>query len=115
MKDQQLQQLNIMIQPTDPSNKNSVATVDNAIKELEQKIIKQAPHSSEINRYLLSACVQSLNKKIRNRGLSAHKINREQNTGKNLTLSENNLLKQQLKTKQINNLQSAKHTYISKE
>ena len=49
MKDQQLQQLNIMIQPTDPSNKNSVATVDNAIKELEQEIIKQAPHSSEIN------------------------------------------------------------------
>ena len=111
MKDQQLQQLNIMIQPTDPSNKNSVATVDNAIKELEQEIIKQAPHSSEINQYLLSACVQSLNNKIRNRGLSAHEImfSREQNTGKNLTLSDNNLLKQQLKTKQINNLQSAKH------
>ena len=112
--DPSLQKLHIKIEITDPSNKNSIATVDKAIRELENEIVKIAPHSSAINQTVLSAALQSLNSKIRNRGLSAHEIlfSRENQSNKNLTLSDDKLLNIQKEIKESNNEKSA--AYISK-
>ena len=106
-----LQKLDIKIETTDPSNKNSIATVDKAIRELEEEIVKVAPHSTSINQTILALALQSLNSKIRNRGLSAYEIlfSRENQSNKNLGLSDNNLLDIQKVIKDQNNKSSAKH------
>jgi hypothetical protein len=108
-KDPSLEKLSIKIETTDPSNKNSIGTVDKAIRELEEEIVKAAPHSSAINQTILALALDSLNKKIRNRGLSAHEIlfSRENQSNKNLTLSDDKLLNDQKLIKASNNEKSA--------
>jgi hypothetical protein len=102
---QSLTKLNIKIETTDPSNKNSIATVDNAIKLLEKEIVKNAPNSTAINETVLAMACKNLNAMIRNRGLSAHEImfSRDDATNKNLHLSDNQLAEKQLGIKQYNN------------
>ena len=93
LNDQSLLKLNITIEPTDPSNKNSIATVDNAIKMLENEIVKNAPHSTSINETILALSVRNLNLLIRNRGLSAHEIMfaRDNVSNQNLHFSDKEL------------------------
>ena len=107
----ELKTLQISIQPTDPSNKNSIGTVDNAIKELEAEIVKLVPHSAQINDVILKKCINNMNQKIRNRGLSAYEIlfARENSTNKNLDLSDEVLLEQQIHSKNVNNKNSARN------
>lgn len=109
--DPSLQKLSIKIETTDPSNKNSIATVDKAIRELENEIVRIAPHSTSINQTILALSLQALNSKIRNRGLSAHEImfSRENQTNDNLNLSDKKLLNLQKDIKDKNNENSAKH------
>ena len=104
-----LSRLNIEIIPTDPSNKNSIATVDNAIKQLEKEIVKIAPHSTQINSAVLAAAIKNMNALIRNRGLSAHEIlfSREHISNKNLHFKDKDLCEKQKESKQINNSQKA--------
>ena len=97
--------LNILLEPTDPSNKNSVATVDNAIKQLESEIRKIAPQSTTINETVLALALKNLNAMIRNRGLSAHEIlfSRTNETNENLHLSDRALFDKQKDIKTHNN------------
>lgn len=100
--------LGISIETTDPSNKNSIGTVDNAIKELEQELIKLSPHESAVNDALLAMATKSMNSKIRNRDLSASEIlfARENKTNNNLHFKDNDLADKQQNTKSINNVHS---------
>ena len=100
-----LDKLQISIQPTDHSNKNSIATVDRVIKEIEQEIIKLAPHSTKIDNTILSMVIKNINAKIRNRGLSAHEILfcRENQSNANLKFSDEKLLSEQVEIKKKNN------------
>ena len=107
--DQSLIKLNISIEPTDPSNKNSIATVDNAIKMLENEIIKNAPHSTLINETILALSVRNLNSLIRNRGLSAHEIMfaRDNVSNQNLHFLDKQLADTQSSIKSTNNKQDS--------
>ena len=103
-----LQKLNIELETCDPSNKNSIATVDNAIKQLEIEIKKIAPHSTKINETVLALAVKNLNSLIRNRGLSAHEIifSRSNESNQNLHLSDNKLAQSQQDIKRQSNEKS---------
>ena len=105
INDQSFQKLRILIETTDPSNKNSIATVDNAIKMLENEIVKNAPHSTQINETILALALTNLNSMIRNRGLSAHEIlfSRDNISNKNLHFSDKQLAEKQVSIKTTNN------------
>ena len=100
-----LKKLKIDIEVTDPANKNSIATVDNAIKEMEDELCKAAPNASTCNETILAIALKSMNSKIRNRGLSANEImfSRDNYTQKNISIDDEALAKKQLKIKQENN------------
>ena len=59
-KNPKLTNLGIQLHTTDPSNKNSIASVDNAIKEIELELIKIAPHESSVNDYTLALALKSV-------------------------------------------------------
>ena len=103
--DQSFQKLRILIEATDPSNKNSIATVDNAIKMLENEIVKNAPHSTQINETILALALTNMNSLIRNRGLSAHEIlfSRDNFSNENLHFSDKQLAEKQISIKTTNN------------
>ena len=105
-----LMKLNIKLETTDPANKNSVASVDNAIKELEQELCKLSPHDPTCNETVLSLALESMNSKIRNRGLSAKEIifSRDNYTNKNIALNDRKLAQQQLQNKTVDNRHSEK-------
>ena len=100
-----LSKLNIILNTTDSSNKNSVASVDNAIREIEEELIKLSPHDASVNPSILALATKSMNNKIRNRGLTAFEIMfaRDSVNQQNLTLTDGNLIDQQLKLKEANN------------
>ena len=104
-KSPNFEKLQIKVETTDPSNKNSIATVDNAIKLLEREIVKNAPHSTTIDETILAMAVKNLNSLIRNRGLSAHEIMfaRDDTTNTNLHFSDKELAESQLSNKHQNN------------
>ena len=103
-----LDKLNIKLETTDPANKNSIATVDNAIKELEQELCKISPHDPACNDTVLTLALESMNSKIRSRGLSAKEIvfSRDNYTNKNISLDDERLAQQQLINKSIDNKHS---------
>ena len=105
VKNPVLEKLLISLEITDPANKNSIATVDNAIKELEDELIKLSPHDPSVNKPLLSLATRSMNTKIRNRGLTASEIlfSRDENTQTNLDIKDENLARQQMQIKTTNN------------
>ena len=110
-----LEKLKINLEITDPANKNSIGTVDNAIKELEDELIKLSPHDSSVNKPLLSLATRSMNTKIRNRGLTASEIlfSRDENTQTNLNIQDDDLAKQQIQIKTVNNNHSANTRFKS--
>ena len=104
-----LERLLITIEPTDPANKNSVASVDNAIKELEEELVKLSPHESSVNPAILSMATKAMNTKIRGRGLTAAEIlfSRDEHTQRNLDLQDSLLSDQQQDIKTANNYHAA--------
>ena len=105
-----LEKLKLKVETTDPSNKNSIATVDNAIKLLEREIVKNAPHSTSINETILALAVRNLNSIIRNRGLSAHEIMfaRDDTSNVNLHFSDKQLAENQQSNKHQNSSLTSK-------
>ena len=108
-----LEKLKIKLEITDSSNKNSVATVDNAIKELEAELVKLSPHESAVNDILLALATKSMNTKIRNRDLSSSEIlfARDNLNNTNLHFKDTELADKQQQTKAINNHHSQNHKY----
>ena len=101
-QDQDLQKLNITMVKTDEINKNANAVVDKGCQELENEIKQLEPEGRKITSSTLKLAVLNLNSKLRRRGnISSFEINvaRDQNTGENLTLNDQDLRSDQLKTR----------------
>ena len=73
-------------------NKNSNASVDKKIQELEAEIRRLCPSENKISSGLLSQAVTNLNNRVRNQGLSSSQIHfsRDTNLGQNLFLDDSN-------------------------
>ena len=76
-------------------NKNAVA--DKAIQEFEDEILRVDPSGAPISETTLTKALQSINLRIRNRGLSAREIlfGRDQTTGERLNFEDASLSQQQ--------------------
>ena len=104
-KDPELDSLNIHIELGDKINKNAIASVDRAQQEIENELKKICPEAETISTIILARAVQTVNTKIRGQGLSAFEIHtsREQITGENLQLRDQNIAKRHRQIKKENN------------
>merc|ERR1712020_688735 len=89
--DQQLNENGIKIVLGDHANPNSNCSVDKVMRE-EEEIRKIDPGGTKLSQGELSRAVTVLNGRIRGHGLSASQLHfsRDQFTGKNLTLKDQN-------------------------
>ena len=111
--DKDLAKLNIVLDLSDPENKNGVAIVDKAIQELEKEIVKISPEGKSITTSELAQATLALNSRIRNRDLSSHEIlfSREQNTGDNINLDDESLARSKMEKKENNHKYSEKSKF----
>ena len=88
-------------------NKNAVA--DKAIQELENEILRIDASGTQISEATLSKAIQTINSRIRNRGLSAREIlfSRDQTTGEKLHFEDAMLSQQQASIRTDNHAHSA--------
>ena len=101
----ELLKLDISIDLGDKLNKNSIASVDRAQQELEAELKKLSPEGQKITPAILALATQIINTKIRSQNLSALEIHlsREQMTGQNLQINDEDIAKLHFETKQKNN------------
>ena len=98
--DKDLEQLNIKLVKTEELNKNANAVIDKGCQELEEEIKRLEPEGNKISLSTLKLAVINLNSKLRRKGnISAWEINtaRDQNTGNNLMLDDQNIREDQKK------------------
>ena len=90
-------------------NKKKTAVVDKAIQEFEQELLKVAPGIKQITPTDLLSILATLNQRIRFSGLSAREVllQREQNTGQQLSFSDKSLTTQRHYNREQNHLPSA--------
>lgn len=107
---EQLKKLKINLETTDHSNNNAIATVDCAIKEFEEELIKLAPHATTLNEATIQLVINSMNSKIRNRGLTPYEImfSRDFKSQTNLHIQDESLAAEQQILKKINHDSSVK-------
>ena len=88
--DNDLDQLNIMLDFGRVHNPNKNPVVDKGIQELITEILKICPEGGKVTPVTLAYAVNTLNSRIRNRGLSAWEIlfQRDQNTLDTLEISD---------------------------
>ena len=115
--DKDMAKLNIVLELSDPINKNGVAIVDKAIQELEKEIMKISPEGSQISSSDLARATMALNSRIRNRNLSSHEIlfSREQYTGDNIKLDDKDLAEEKKAKKQQNHRYSEKSKFSGRK
>ena len=91
-------------------NKNKTAVADRGIQEFEEELLKVAPGTQHITSAELSSVIASLNQRIRFSGLSAREVllQREQNTGQQLSFSDKVLSAKQRQNRLRNHLPSAR-------
>ena len=78
-------------------NKNANAVIDKGIQELEREMLQVDPNGGPLTAVQLQLVVETLNTRIRNRGLSAKEIlyQRNQYTNDQITLNDTELAAQQ--------------------
>ena len=105
-KDHDLEKLKIKIETTDQFNKNANAVIDKACHELEQELKRIEPDGRPISNTTLNQAITVLNQRLRRKGnISAYEIhfNRDMFQGTNLNLDYEELRKDQLSTRKIQN------------
>ena len=112
-KDKDLAKLKIKLNLSNEKNKNGLAIVDKAIQELEKEITISSPEGKEISTTDLAKATMTLNSRIRNRNMSSHEIlfSREQISGENLQLDDQDLQTKKLDKKLENHQYSEKSKY----
>ena len=106
-KDPELSKLKIVVTPTDVFNKNGNAVIDKGCFELEQELKRIEPDGRAISNTTLQSAIIMLNSRLRRKGqISALEIhfNRDMNTGQNLNLDYAELRKQQIDTREKQNI-----------
>ena len=91
-------------------NKNSNPVAEKCVREYREEKKKIKPHGGHVTAAELAIIIASLNRRIRNRNLSAREIitRRDQISNKSLNLDDENLSAQQLQLRQDNHPVSAK-------
>ena len=107
-----LSDLGIDIQLGEAKNKNALALVDRKMKELEEEIKKLAPANNVIGLRILARATSLVNEKEVNKGkkcLSAKEIlfSRDQYTGENLTIKDEEMVMETMENRKRNNEYSA--------
>ena len=90
-------------------NRNKTAVADKCIQELEDELRKLDPQCSPINSHILQRALTSINKHVRNRGLSSRELifQRDQYTGDQLDINDHDLSVQQHNLRLSNHPSSA--------
>ena len=90
-------------------NKNSNAVIDKGIQELEHEIVNVDPSGGPLSDVQLQLIMETLNSRIRNRGLSAREIlyQRDQLTSNQLSINDAQLAHQQASLREHNHKPSA--------
>ena len=90
-------------------NPNKNAVIDKGIQEVERELLKADPTGSPVSNTDLQQVVNTLNHRVRNRGLSAHEIlfQRDQHTGRQINISDESLLNQQKEIRKRNHKPSS--------
>ena len=91
-------------------NKNAVAVADKGIQELEREMLNVDPSGGPLSEVQLQLVVETLNTRIRNRGLSSREIlfQRDQHTNNQLNINDITLAEQQSSIREKNHLPSAR-------
>ena len=112
-KDKDLAKLKIKLEISDVNNKNGVAIVDKAIQELEKELKAVSPEGKELTSSELAEATMTLNTRIRNRNLSSREIlfSREQASGENLDIKDEELKLEKMAQKIDNHKYSEKSKY----
>ena len=108
-----LSDLGIDLELGEAKNKNSLALVDRKMKELEEEIKKAAPSNNVIGVRILAIATNMVNEKDVNKGrkcLSAKEIlfSRDQFTGENLPINDEEIAEETMENRKINNEYSSK-------
>ena len=112
-KDEDMKKLKIKLEISDPNNKNGLAIVDKAIQELEKELKAVSPEGKTLSSSQLAEATMKLNTRIRNRNLSSREIifSREQFSGENLDLKDEELKTEKMTNKIVNHKYSEKSKY----
>jgi len=91
-------------------NKNKNPVAERAIEELEQEILRIQPQKGSITSVVLALATEATNSRIRRDGLSARELwtKRDQLTGKELSVKDSDVIKNQAESRQRNHISSAK-------
>ena len=108
--DSDLQQLRVSIDLGRVLNKNKNPVADKCISELITELLKVCPEGGKITPVILSFAINTLNSRIRNRGLSAWEIlfQRDQHTLEPLEISDSILASDQCENRSKSHAVSAK-------
>ena len=108
--DAELGRNRILLDPARKKNKDSNPVAEKAVKEFRLQKLKFKPEGGAISESERALVTASLNRKIRNRGVSSKEIliNRDQNTLLNLNLDNDVLANEQLSLRKLNHPQSEK-------
>ena len=105
-KDYDLEKLKITLEATDHFNKNANAVIDKACFEIEQELKRIEPDGRPISNTTLNQAVSMLNQRLRRKGnISAYEIhfNRDMFQGTNLNLNYDELRRDQLENRKVQN------------
>ena len=109
-----LSDLGIDLEMGEAKNKNSLALVDRKIRDLEDEMKKLAPSNNVIDVRILAKATSVVNEKNVNKGnrcLSAKEIlfSRDQFTGENLEIKDEEIADETMENREKNNKYSSKH------
>jgi hypothetical protein len=108
--DRTMQSHNLTIEVGRLKNVNKNSVVDKAIQELEFELKRACPEGGPVTSASLACVISTLNRRIRNRGLSAREIlfQRDNETGAQLNFEDTNLANKQHASRLDNHVPSAK-------
>ena len=109
--DKSLEPLGIFLTIGQPKNVNKNATVDKAIRELREQLVRLSPHGGAVSDATLARATAFLNSIIRYSGRSAKELwmCRDQSSGINIQLNDQEISDAQFSKRQVSHLPSAKY------
>ena len=114
-KDGTLEKMGLLLEVGHPKNPNHNSVAETAIKELRQELVKLSPQGGRVSEKTLALATENLNSRIRHLGRSARELwtSRDQVSGANLTLDDQNISDKQHAMRMASHPSSA--TYASRK
>ena len=110
--DRSLEPLGIFLDVGQPKNVNKNATADKAIRELREQLVRLSPRGGAVSEATLARATGFLNSVIRHTGRSAKELwlSRDQLSGSNIVLDDQDISKTQFANRQSSHLSSSKYS-----